>query len=218
MAWRQHTEATSGQRAAPSAPDRLSSLTLERLESQAASSSLYAALASPTGRCAPGASQPAWPDHVSTRAFSCPARSFSARVGGAIGLQCPCLNDWSMHNHAVRGAGRLCHLAVSVHCVTPRSVVVGYPLLGKADFSEHIFMPSLPRFFSVSPIFCSFCFIRPYFSFLSCSHLPVLRGFRFLTLRLTLQLARFAIRGQVHVYVEGLELFQEPRALAHHLM
>ena len=56
-------------------------------------------------------------------------------------------------------------------------------------------MPSLPRFFSVSPIFCSFCFIRPYFSFLSWAHLPVLRGFRFLTLRLTLQLARCAIRG-----------------------
>src|SRR5207249_3324917 len=125
-----------------------SSLTLERLESQAASSSLYAALASPTGRCAFGASPPAWPNHICSRAFSCPARPFSALVGAAIGLQCPCLNGWSMHNHAVRDSGRLCDLARSVNRVTPRSVVVGYPLLGKASFSEQIFMPSLPGFFS----------------------------------------------------------------------
>jgi hypothetical protein len=53
----------------------------------------------------------------------------------------------------------------------------------------------LPRFFSVSPIFCSFCFLLPSFPFLSWAHLPVLRGFRFLTLRLALQQARCAIRG-----------------------
>jgi len=99
-----------------------------------------------------------------------------------------------MHDHAVRGAGRLCHLARSVNRVTPRSVVVGYPLLGKASFSEQIFMPSLSGFFSVSPIFCSFCFILPSFSFPSWAHFPVLRGSRLLTRSVALQLARCAIR------------------------
>lgn len=132
-----------------SSSDRLTSLPLDGWESEIASSSVSAPSASPTGYGAAFASRPALLCHVSASPFSCPARPRLAFIGAASSPQCLGLNSQSEPDHVLRGTRRFGTFPGSLDRRTWRSVAVGYPLLGKARFSERSLMPSLPGFFSV---------------------------------------------------------------------